>query len=479
MYNSHYTPLLPTFDTTQCEEIHYATLEVLRRTGVKVFEDEALSLLRDAGAIVEDENLVKIPASLVEWALRQAPSRVGLCARGSDQVTVPLEGKKVSYGPGSDCPNYLDPRTGERRLFTVEDQIDCIRLVDALPQLDFVMSMGIPSDISSQKQHKKGNVYPEQFAAMLKNTEKPIVFVADDRSDCEAIASMAAVTNGGREKLHLNPNILLYSEPSSPLKHSRTATEKLLFMAENQLPVTHSPAPMMGGTAPLSIAGGMVQANAEILSSLLIHQLKRQGAPFVFGSGLHHMDMQTTISVYGAPEFQLARVAVASMGDYYHLPTWGYSGHSDSCVVDEQAAADAVFSVMVAEMTGTNLIHDVGYIEGGLTYSPDMMLLTGEVIDMVRAFTGGMALDREALATEVIHRVGPGGDYLTDDHTLTHFRELWQPHLFDRSRYEVWKQNGARKVKDRLQEKTISLIESHKPTPLSDSQREEIDYILK
>jgi trimethylamine--corrinoid protein Co-methyltransferase len=90
-----------------------------------------------------------------------------------------------------------------------------------------------------------------------------------------------------------------------------------------------------------------------------------------------------------------------------------------------------------------------------------------------------MALDREALATEVIHRVGPGGDYLTDDHTLTHFRELWQPHLFDRSRYEVWKQNGARKVKDRLQEKTISLIESHKPTPLSDSQREEIDYILK
>jgi trimethylamine--corrinoid protein Co-methyltransferase len=148
-------------------------------------------------------------------------------------------------------------------------------------------------------------------------------------------------------------------------------------------------------------------------------------------------------------------------------------------VVDEQAAADAVFSVLVAEMTGTNLIHDVGYVEGGLTYAPDMMVLSGEVIDMVRAFTRGMALDGDALATEVINRVGPEGDYLTDDHTLSHFRELWQPRLFDRSRYEVWKQNGAKKVKDRIKEKTVSILESHQPRQLSDSQRQEIEYILQ
>lgn len=479
MLNSYYYPSLSTFTKQQCDEIHFAALETLRKTGVRVYEEEALSLLKNAGAVVEDENLVKIPSSLVEWALRQPPSRVGLCRRESNVVTVELAGDNVNYGPGSDCPNYLDPKTGERRLFSQKDQIDCIKLVDAVPELGFVMSMGIPWDLTEGKTHNTGNVYQYQFATLLENTEKPIVFVADTKADCEAIAAMAAATNGKNGDLFLNPNLLLYSEPSTPLRHSKTATEKLLFMAEHQLPITHSPAPMMGGTAPLSIAGGMVLANAEILSSIVMHQLKKPGAPFVYGSGLHHMDMSTTISVYGAPEFQLARLSVASMGKYYNLPTWGYAGHTDSCVVDEQAAADAVFSVMVAELSRTNLIHDVGYTEGGLATSPEMIVLTAETISMVRHFSKGIEFNRETLAEEIIHRVGPGGDFLTDDSTLENFRQLWQPRLFDRRRYEMWKMEGEKRVKDRLKEKTVSLIEEHQPKQLADSIKDEIAYILK
>lgn len=479
MHHTHYNPSLTLLDTEQCIAVHNASLEVLRRTGVRVFEKEALALLKDAGAMVTDDNLVKIPAALAEWALKQAPSRIGLSSRGSNRVSVPLEADVVNFGPGSDCPNFLDPESGERRPFTRHDMIGCIRLADALPQIDFVMSMGIPNDFSEEGPKIMGNVYRQQFALMLEYCEKPIVFVADTRKDCEAIAEMAAVTQGGEDQLRMNPNLLLYSEPSSPLRHSQTATEKLLFMAEAQLPIVHSPAQMMGGTAPLSIAGALVQGNAEVLSSLLIHQLKKPGAPFVYGSGLHHMDMSTTISVYGAPEFQLARVAVASMGKHYGLPTWGYSGHTDSCIVDEQAAADAVFSVMTAQLTGTNLIHDVGYVEGGLTTSPEMIVLTAEIIDMIRHFGSGFSLSSEALATEVIDRVGPGGDHLTDDYTLEHFRDLWQPTLFDRSRYEVWQQKGAKRVKDRLKAKTIDIIENHTPEPLPAGHKQEIDRILK
>jgi trimethylamine--corrinoid protein Co-methyltransferase len=296
------------FDQAQCEQIHLASLEVLRRTGVRVHEEEALALLKNAGAYISDDNLVKMPASLVEWALKQAPSRIGLCARGTDQVVVPLEGRQVSFGSGSDCPNYLDPRSGASRRFTNQDVIDCIRVVDALPELSFVMSMGIPSDLET------ANTYRQQFALMLEHTTKPVVFVCDDRADCEAIAAMAAAAAGGADQLRLSPTLLLYSEPTTPLQHSHTATEKLLYMAEQSLPIVHSPAPMMGGTAPVTLAGGLVLGNAEVLSSLVIHQLKRAGAPFVYGSGLHHMDMRTTISVYGAPEFQLARVGVAGLG---------------------------------------------------------------------------------------------------------------------------------------------------------------------
>jgi len=466
-------PHLKMFDAAQCEQIHLASLEVLRRTGVRVHQQEALTLLKEAGAHVGDDSLVKIPAWLVEWAVKQAPARVGLCARGTDQVVVPLEGRQVNFGPGSDCPNYLDPRTGERRPFAQADVIDCIHLVDALPELSFVMSMGIPSDLETT------NAYRHQFALMLEHTTKPAVFVCDDRADCEAIAAMAATAAGGMDELRLNPTLLLYSEPTTPLQHSRTATEKLLYMAEQSLPIVHSPAPMMGGTAPVTLAGGLVLGNAEVLSSLVIHQLKRAGAPFVYGSGLHHMDMRTTISVYGAPEFQLARVGVAAMGQYYSLPNWGYAGHTDSNVMDEQAAADSVFSVMIALLVGANLVHDVGYIEAGLTTSPEMMVFTDEIIAMMRHFAAGVRLDAEALAMEVIHRVGPAGNYLTDEHTVAHFRELWRPTLFDRQRADDWHASGSKRLGDRLRDKAMAIMENHQPEPLPDPIREEIRYILQ
>jgi len=466
-------PRLSLFSREQCETIHRASLEILRRTGVRVYHPAALDLLRQTDAVITDDNLVQFPTGLVEWALRQAPSRVSLCRRGSSDLVAPLEGKSVNFGPGSDCPNYLDPHTGERRRFSTADVTACIHVVDALPELNFCMSMGIPSDLGA------ANAYRHQFALMLEHTTKPIVFVCDDRADCEAIAAMASAAAGGMDQLRLNPTLLLYSEPSTPLKHTESATAKLLYMAEQGLPIVHSPAPMMGGTAPVTLAGGLTLGNAEVLSSLVMHQLKRPGAPFVYGSGLHHMDMKTTISVYGAPEFQLARVAVAELGRFYSLPTWGYAGHSDSCAMDEQAAADAAFSVLVALLAGNNLVHDIGYLEAGLTTSPEMIVFTAEMISMMRHFGMGMSLDAESLALEAIHQAGPGGDFLTARHTLKHFRELWQPTLMDRRRAADWVSAGSKRLGERLREKTIDIIEKHRPEPLPGNVQDEIAYILQ
>jgi trimethylamine--corrinoid protein Co-methyltransferase len=313
---------------------------------------------------------------------------------------------------------------------------------------------------------------------MLEHTVKPIVFVCDDRADCQAIVGMAASAAGGMDQIRFNPTLLLYSEPSTPLQHSETATGKLLYMAEQALPIVHSPAPMMGGTAPVTLAGGLALGNAEVLSSLVMHQLQHPGAPFVYGQGLHHMDMKTTISVYGAPEFELARVLVAEIGRFYGLPTWGYAGHSDSCVMDEQAAADAAYSVLVALLTGTNLVHDIGYLEAGLTTSPEMIVFTAETISMMRHFVQGVSLDAESLALDVIHQVGPGGDFLTANHTLKHFREQWQPALFSRQRMDDWVAAGRQRLGERLRERTVSIIEGHEPEPLPDHVREEVARIL-
>lgn len=465
-------PRLSMLGKPDCEVIHNASLEILRRTGVRVYHPEALALLRGSDALVTDDNLVRIPPALVEWALKQAPSVVTLCPRGASEPSMRLAGDNVYYGPGSDCPNYLDPRTGMRRPFRIRDVIDCIRLVDALPEMDFCMSMGIPSDAGTP------SPYRLQYALMLSNSAKPVVFVCDDVQDCEAIATMAAAAVGGKAELSLNPTLALYSEPTTPLKHSETATGKLLFMAEHRLPLIHSPAPMMGGTAPVTLAGGLALGNAEVLSSLVIHQLKRAGAPFIYGVQGHHMDMRATISVYGSPEYELVRVASAEMGRFYGLPVWGNAGMSDSLALDEQAAADAVFSIMVARLTGTHLAHDVGYLEAGLMTSPELIVFCTELISQVRQFAGGVRLDAEQIALDVIHNVGPGGSFIAEEHTLRHFKEAWQPGLFRRYRMADWVRQGSKGLDERLRERTLARMESYMPQPLAGRVQSEIMNVL-
>ncbi len=465
-------PKMKMLEREDCLRIHRASGEVLRNTGVKVHCQEAIELLQNAGAVIEDK-LVKIPPSLVEWALASVPASFNLYWRGTNEVAIKLDGQETYFGPGSDTLRYLDPRSGERRDYGIADIAECYRLCDALPEIGFVMSMGIPRDVPGELH------YRYQFATMLRNTRKPIVLVCGDLEDMQIIAAMAGAAAGGMDRLSKYPNILLYSEPSTPLQHSLEATEKLLFCSTHAIPITHSPAPMMGGTAPVTIAGAVVLGNAEMLSSLVMHQLKNPGAPFLYGHGVHHMDMKEMVSVYGAPEFQLARVMAAEMGRFYSMPVWGYAAHSDSKLVDAQAAVDAQFSVQVAMMAKTNLNHDVGYLESGLTGSPEMIVLTNEIISMNRRFMQGVCIEDEALAVDVIHDVGPGGGFLSHAHTMAHWRELWLPQIFDRQRLGSWEAGGSKDTNARLREETVALMDEHEVEPLPDSVEREISSLLE
>jgi trimethylamine--corrinoid protein Co-methyltransferase len=468
---SFISPQFAMLRNEDCLRIHQASRKILQNTGVEIFHEEGLRLLKSAGAHVEGK-LVKIPPTLVEWALSTAPNSFNLYWRGTDRAAVILDGEGVYFGPGSDTLHYMDPRSGVRRDFTLADVADCVRISDSLPEINFVMSMGVPNDVPSE------TYYRYQYATILRNTSKPMVVVCNDLADIESITAMAAAATGGLDWLERFPTFLVYSEPSTPLQHSLEATDKLLFCARHSIPITHSPAPMMGGTAPVTLAGAVALGNAEMLSSLVMHQLKNTGAPFLYGHGVHNLDMKSMISVYGSPEYQLARVMAAEMGRFYGMPVWGYAGHSDSKVVDAQAAADAQFQILVALLARTNLNHDVGYLEAGLTHSPELMVLVDEIIAMTRIFVQGVKLDDEALALDVIHQVGPGGQYMTQDHTLTHWREMYTPSLFDRQRLDRWEKQGSKDMNARLRERTISLMESHQPEPLSDSINQEIENIL-
>jgi len=456
---------------SQLQSLHLAALETLRRTGIRFFHAGALEMLKAAGAFISDGNLVKFPAALVEDALATVPGRIVMCDRAGAPAMY-LEGTKTWFGTGSDCLNLLDPETGEHRNFTQADLAAGYRLCDALPNIHFVMSIGIPADVPVHA------TYDAQMALMLAHTTKPIVFVTNDRASCQRAIDMAAAVAGGHEALAEQAHILLYSEPSSPLKQSETAVDKLLLMAEHRLPVVHSPGPQMGATAPITMAGGLVMSLAEILSSIVVHQLRRPGAPFVFGAGLHHMDMGSMQICYASPEFQLTKAAIAQLGRFYGIPTWGYAGCSDAKVMDEQAAAEATLSVMMAKFSGANLIHDVGYMESGLTTSYEMIVLTDELVAMTDHMMKGIEVSDETLLVDELHAVGPGGQFVGTDATRKHYRDFWFPKLLDRKIRPQWLAAGGTTLGQRLNAKTRKLIKEHKPQPLAGEQQQKVQEIL-
>jgi trimethylamine--corrinoid protein Co-methyltransferase len=465
------SPQFTVLSESQLERLHLAALEILRQTGIRFHHPEALEMLRSAGAFIHDGNLVKFPAALVEAALASAPSRIVMCDRDGEPA-VWLEGTKVWFGTGSDCLFFLDPHTGEHRRFTQDDVVAGYHLCDALPNIHFVMSMGIPADVDA------AIAYDAQLALMLEHTTKPLVFVTDDGDSCRRAIEMAAVVAGGHEALVEQQHILLYSEPSSPLQQSESAVDKLLLMAEHRLPIVHSPAPLMGGTGPITMASGLAMALAEIQSSLVVHQLKNPGAPFVVGCGLHHLDMQSAQICYGSPEFQLTKAAIAQMGRWYGMPTWGYAGCTDAKVVDQQAAAEAMLSVLMAKLSGANLIHDVGYVESGLTTSFEMIVLTDELVALADNLMKGIEIDDETLMLDEIHTVGPGGHFMDTDQTLKRFRDFWYPGLLDRGRREQWLERGATTLGQRLNARVLEIIKDHRPKPLEAAVKQQLQEIV-
>lgn len=468
---TYQSPQFSILSESQLQDLHLAALEVLRRTGIRFHHQEALDMLQEAGAFVSDGNLVKFPVQLAEDAIASAPSRIIMCDRDGEPALF-LEGTKVYFGTGSDCLNMLDPETGEHRKFTAADIVDSYRLCDALPNIHFVMSNGIPADVDPALS------YDLQMGLMLEHTTKPIVFVTDDRASCQRAIDMAAAVAGGHQALVEQQHILLYSEPSSPLQQSETAVDKLLLMAESRLPIVHSPAPLMGGTGPITMASGLALSLAEILSSLIVHQLRNPGAPFVMGAGLHHMDMKSAQICYGSPEFQLTKTAIAELGRWYRIPTWGYAGCTDAKVMDQQAAVEALMSVMMAKFSGANLIHDVGYMESGLTFSYEMIVLTDELITMTDHLMKGIVITDETLMLEEIHNVGPGGHFMDTDQTLNRFRDFWYPSLLDRGRREQWLAAGATTLGQRLSTRVRDILREHRPEPLDTDKKQRIQEIL-
>jgi trimethylamine--corrinoid protein Co-methyltransferase len=471
-YQVNASPQFRVLSEGQIEEVFSAALEVLLRVGTRLHGDEALALLDGAGCQVDDGNRVRVPAWLVKRALSTTPGRIVVAGRDRRR-RITLEKNKFFFGTGSDCPSLVDPYSGEVRKYTFNDVYDAARINDALSNLDFHMSLGLTSGVLAQTYDRP------QFLAMVKGTSKPLVVTAVDREGLADQYEMACQVLGGPDEFGRAPLFVVYIEPSSPLTHSVEAVEKLLYAAATGIPAIYTPCTMAGGTGPVTMAGTMVQALAEYLVGVVLAQLKRPGAGVVMGGVNAPMDMATSILSYGSPELALVSAAMTDVAKWLGVPMFSTAGCSDAKSLDQQAAIEATFSIVLAALSGANLIHDVGYLESGLLGSFDMLVMSDEIIGMARRLLSGVTVTPETLAVDVIQQVGPGGHYLSQEHTRRHFRaETWFPTLIDRQMRRAWEAGGSQTMADRIRAQVVDILEHHQPAPLPDGTEQALREIV-
>lgn len=442
----------------QCAIILNNAMEVLERVGADVRSAEARGILQKGGCWLDGER-VRVPSHLAQWAIDSVPSRIVVADRDGRRCMF-LEGSSVHFGPGTSTTFTLDPLTGERRFPVKADVVRAAVVVDSLPNISYTMDMGAISDVTASL----ADVHA--FQALVENTTKPIIHRAAGVAQTQDIVDIAATVRGGIEALQQNPYVIVYCESSPPLGHDAEAMDMVLLAAKSKIPVIYAPSTVAGSVAPATMAGSLVIAVADFLVGLVSGQLASPGAPFIMGGLITAMQMKTSVVSHGAAELSLLSAGLSAVAHHMGVPVFAAGGCSDSKTCDTQLAIEAAFSLLVDGLSGANIVHGLGSMESGQTSSLEMLVMDDEIVGMVKTIMAGIAVTDDTTAVEPIDRVGPGGHFMDDDHTIAHFREFWRPTLIDRWRYDNWVENGSTTMGDRIKAKLQGILADHKAEAL-------------
>ena len=454
------------------DQIHMATMRILQEKGMVLQHPEAVEMLKKAGATVKDDNIVFLPRALVQWAIDQAPGGITIFDRNGDPAMF-LEDRNVYFGTGSDTMLLFDYETKEGTNWTKEQMTEAVRLADSLVNIDYIMSMGCfrDGDLSM--------IAREQYSTMIKNSAKPHVTVCETKQELEDVFEMYIAVRGSKEELRLKPYGVVYNEPTSPLLNTKEAIEKLLLCADYGMPSNYATGGLAGATTPISAAGTIVLSNAECLFGLVVQQVYKPGSPFVYGYCNSPIDMKTVQSCYALPLALQIQNGMCDMARYYKLPSWGEAGDSCSKICDEQSAMEATQLLQMAAIQGCHLIHDVGYMNFGLGFSLEHLVICDEIISRVKESMKGVEITEETLAVNSILKVSYNGDFLRDKLTMKNMRSQWSGDLSDFNTYQVWQKKGATTMGQRAHEKVKRILADYKPAPLDQEIIDKIDGIVE
>jgi trimethylamine--corrinoid protein Co-methyltransferase len=453
----------------QVWQIHQTSLKILEEIGVKVELEEALRIFKKHGAKIDGE-IVRIPASLVEEALKLVPHKFLMAGREKKNDLI-LEDKRVYLGTGGAALTVLDLETGKSRPGALKDIAQLARLVDALENVHFYLRPCIPQDIPKEVMDVN------QFYASLSNTTKHVMGAAQSVQTARDVIEMAQMIVGGKEALVKRPILsFVTSWMVSPLHFATETTQVLLEIVGQRIPVALSSAPMAGSTSPVTLAGTLAQVHAEQLSGIVLTQLSNPGAPVLYGAIPSMADLKTMGYVGGAIEFGWMNAAAAQMAQSIRVPNYNSAGLTESKLPDIEAGYEKAFSVCLCVLAGSNYIHHAaGMLESMRAVAYEQFVIDDEIIGMALRLLRGIQIDRETLGFGALREVGPSGNFLSSMHTVKFMRqEYFRQTLADRQTREAWEASGSLDARERARRKAKEILKTHLPQRLDAKTEEEI-----
>ena len=455
--------------------IHWATLDVLERTGVKVYSDKCLKILDEAGCKVDyKDQTALIPSDVVEEALIGKKRAFRLYAR-NPKYDVKLDGRHIYITTDGNGTNTLDLENKQRRASTKDDIGKSATIADALDSVNIYWPMVTSMDVPAPIRHL------HDLEASLANTEKHVQVETIVRPEvARYVIEIAATISGGKEKLRKKPIISSMHCTVSPLQHEGGSIEAALEFAKAGVPISFYGMPQAGATGPVTLAGSIVVNNAEVLSGLVIAQLACPGAPIMYGTGGAGFEMKTGAWTGGSPERALISAAAGELAKNYNMPSLVGGFVTSAKIPGAQACYEKLISGISQVFSGCDMIAGIGLLDNCTTLSFEQLIIDEEIVKMSFRLAQGIEVKDQTLALDLIHKVGPSGNYLVERHTLEHLRkEQFIPDLTDRRSYEAWLRDGAKDVVKKAREKFKTILEKHQPEPLEKDIQREIQDIIK
>lgn len=437
------------------EQVDHTARRILERVGIKLHDHAFLEELEKAGVRVDRENArLYFDGDTLNALLARAPSRFVLYSRDS-RNDIHLGDGNVYFGNGGRAFRILDVGTGGYRLTMLRDVAHTATLVDNLDYIRFYIIACQAHDI------KPVNYHLLDFYYAMNHTTKHVMGGCDNLEGARQMWRLASTVAGGAEYLRERPFVSVITNTISPLTIDANTLAVLNFCTSQGIPVTCAPAPIAGATAPATLAGTLAQMHAEALAGVAVAQAFNPGAKTLYGAVATTMDMRGMEFRLGSVEMGMMNAAAVQLAKRYNLPIYASCAVTEAKRPDVQAGFEKGVSALTVAMSGADYIHlAAGMMDSGNSISYEQFVIDNEVIGMIQRILAGIRVNEDTLAFDVIQQVGPGGNFVTEDHTIEHMMdEFFYPELSVRCNFDIWEEQGQPDMLRRAKETVNRILE--------------------